>query len=146
MVRLATLLKKYRAGIEDLSPDGLNTEQQLMAIRGRALTMMGSLSRCWNESLRPLLAAEGVHFLDVADFTPAINEYLAQLLPHRHLPGPDAAGVRPRPSVPLHLEPEQEPRGGREARRADQVRARQGAGHAAALRAGAREHRAARAA
>ena len=77
MVRLATLLKKYRAGIEDLSPDGLNTEQQLMAIRGRALTMMGSLSRCWNESLRPLLAAEGVHFLDVADFTPAINEYLA---------------------------------------------------------------------
>src|ERR671913_1939674 len=30
MVRLATLLKKYRAGIEDLSPDGLNTEQQLM--------------------------------------------------------------------------------------------------------------------
>jgi polyphosphate kinase len=77
MVRLATLLKKYRAGIEDLSPDGLNTEQQLMAIRGRALTMMGSLSRCWNESLRPQLAAEGVHFLDVADFTPAINEYLA---------------------------------------------------------------------
>ena len=77
MVRLATLLKKYRAGIEDLSPDGLNTEQQLMAIRGRALTMMGSLSRCWNESLRPLLAAEGVHFLDVADFTPAINDYLA---------------------------------------------------------------------
>ena len=77
MVRLATLLKKYRAGIEDLSPDGLNTEQQLMAIRGRALTMMGSLSRCWNESLRPQLAAEGVHFLDVADFTPAINEYLS---------------------------------------------------------------------
>ncbi len=77
MVRLATLLKKYRAGIEDVSPDGLNTEQQLIAIRGRALTMMGSLSRCWNEALRPLLAAEGVHFLDVADFTPAINEYLA---------------------------------------------------------------------
>ena len=32
MVRLATLLKKYRAGIEDLSPDGLNTEQQLSLI------------------------------------------------------------------------------------------------------------------
>ena len=77
MVRLATLLKKYRAGIEDLSPDGLNTEQQLLAIRGRALTMMGSLSKCWTEVLRPLLAAEGVHFLDVADYTPAISEYLA---------------------------------------------------------------------
>ena len=33
MVRVATLLKKYRAGIEDLSPDGQNTEQQLAAIR-----------------------------------------------------------------------------------------------------------------
>ena len=41
MVRVATLLKKYRAGIEDLSPDGLNTEQQLMAIRGRALDHAG---------------------------------------------------------------------------------------------------------
>jgi polyphosphate kinase len=76
MVRLATLLKKYRAGIEDLSPDGLNTEQQLLAIRGRALTMMSTLSKCWTEVLRPLLAAEGVHFLDVAEYTPAISEYL----------------------------------------------------------------------
>ena len=33
MVRVATLLKKFRAGIDDVSPDGLNTEQQLATIR-----------------------------------------------------------------------------------------------------------------
>jgi polyphosphate kinase len=78
MVRLATLLKKYRAGIEALSPDGLTTEQQLGAIRGRALTMMRALTACWNEQLRPLLAAEGIHFLDPRDYTAAIGDYLAR--------------------------------------------------------------------
>ena len=78
MVRLATLLKKYRAGIEDLSPDGLNTEQQLVAIRRRAQAMMRDVSRCWCDSLRPLLSAEGIHFLEVAEFTPAITEHLAK--------------------------------------------------------------------
>ncbi len=77
MIRVATLLKKYRAGIEDMSPDGLNTEQQLSAIRQRAQTQMRELSRCWSKSLRPLLEAEGIHFLDMADYTPRIAEYLA---------------------------------------------------------------------
>jgi polyphosphate kinase len=78
MVRLATLLKKYRAGIEDLSPDGLNTEQQLVAIRRRAHAMMREVSRCWTDSLRPLLGAEGIYFLEVAEYTPAITEHLAR--------------------------------------------------------------------
>jgi polyphosphate kinase len=78
MVRVATLLKKYRAGIEDLSPDGLNTEQQLTVIRERARVMARDISRCWTESLRPLLAAEGIHFLDPTDYTPQITEHLAR--------------------------------------------------------------------
>ena len=59
MVRVATLLKKYRAGIEDVSPDGLNTEQQLAATRARSSEMMGALQRCWREQLRPALAERG---------------------------------------------------------------------------------------
>jgi polyphosphate kinase len=78
MVRLATLLKKYRAGIEDLSPDGLNTEQQLAVIRRRAYAMMRENSRCWSESLRPLLEGEGIHFLEVADYTPGVTDFLAR--------------------------------------------------------------------
>jgi polyphosphate kinase len=78
MVRVATILKKLRAGIEDVSIDGLNTEQQLGAIRARALAQLEAQTRCWTHDLRPLLGAEGIHFLDPADYTPAIDAHLAQ--------------------------------------------------------------------
>jgi polyphosphate kinase len=63
MVRVATILKKYRADIDDMSIDGLNTEQELVAIRQRALDQMDMQSTCWSNSLRPLLASEGIHFI-----------------------------------------------------------------------------------
>jgi polyphosphate kinase len=78
MVRVATLLKKFRAGLEDVSPDGLNTEQQLDAIRTRAHAMFEAMAVCWSGELRPLLAAEGIHFLDAGDYTDAIRKYLAR--------------------------------------------------------------------
>jgi polyphosphate kinase len=78
MVRVATILKKFRAGIEEVSIDGLTTDQELATIRGRALAQMDEQTACWRESLRPLLAAEGIHFLEPADYTPAIDTWLAQ--------------------------------------------------------------------
>ena len=36
--------------------------------------MLTSSRACWSESLRPLLAAEGIHFLEPADYTPAIDD------------------------------------------------------------------------
>lgn len=78
MVRVATILKKFRAGIEDVSIDGLNTEQELDAIRRRALTQMAEQTSCWTTALRPLLAAEGIHFLEPRDYTTAIDAWLTQ--------------------------------------------------------------------
>src|SRR5688572_11280874 len=78
MVRVATILKKFRAGIEDVSIDGQTTEQQLATIRSRALAMIDDQTAIWSRSLRPLLAAEAVHFLEPADYTPAIDTWLAQ--------------------------------------------------------------------
>ena len=80
MVRVATLLKKFRAGIDDVSPDGLHTEQQLVAIRQRASQMLDDMATCWQELLRPLLESEGIRFLEPSDYTPEIRAYLAQLL------------------------------------------------------------------
>ena len=57
MVRVATILKKFRADIDDVSIDGLNTEDELAVIRQRALAQMHLQSACWSTSLRPLLAA-----------------------------------------------------------------------------------------
>src|ERR671913_1299540 len=78
MVRVATILKKFRAGIEDVSIDGQTTEQQLATIRSRAMAMIDDQTACWSQSLRPLLAAEGIHFLEPSDYTPAIDTWLAQ--------------------------------------------------------------------
>jgi polyphosphate kinase len=77
MVRVATLLKKYRAGIEDVSPDGTNTEEQLAAIRDRALEMLSAFTTCWTSELRPRLATEGIHFVEPGQYTPELREYLA---------------------------------------------------------------------
>jgi len=78
MVRVATILKKFRAGIDEVSIDGQTTDQQLATIRSRALAQIDDQTACWSQSLRPLLAAEGVHFLEPADYTPAIDTWLAQ--------------------------------------------------------------------
>src|SRR4029077_3676828 len=78
MVRVATILKKFRAGIEETSFDGLSTEDELGVIRSRALAQMDEQAACWSKALRPLLAADGICFLEPSDYTPAIDAWLAQ--------------------------------------------------------------------
>src|SRR5882762_3062849 len=63
MIRVATMLKKLREGIEDVAPDGYNTEQQLDAMRTRAKQQLEDQAECWSE-LRRLLVAEHIEFLD----------------------------------------------------------------------------------
>ena len=60
MVRVATLLRKQRAGLDDVSVDGLTVSQQLAAVRERAATMMRDQAACWDERLRPALAEHGM--------------------------------------------------------------------------------------
>ena len=77
MVRVATLLKKFRAGMDDVSPDGLHTEQQLVAIRQRSSQMLDDLATCWQELLRPQLDGENIRFLEPAEYTSEVRTYLA---------------------------------------------------------------------
>ena len=76
MIRVSTTQKKLREGIEDVAPDGYNTQQQLEAMRARALRMLQDEAACWNE-LRTLLEAEKIYFLESDQWTPGIREYLA---------------------------------------------------------------------
>ena len=76
MVRVATLLKKLRAGIEDTSIDGLSPDEELDVIRARAADQMAEQARCWQDELRPLLAAEGIHFLDPGGYTADVDAWL----------------------------------------------------------------------
>ena len=137
MIRVSTTQKKLREGIEDVAPDGYNTQQQLEAMRVRALRMLQDQAACWNE-LRTLLEGENIWFLEAGPVDPRGARVPRRAFLERDLPGADAAGVRPGPPVPAHFEPQQELRGGRPPRRPDEVRAREGAGRAPAVRGGAR--------
>src|SRR5688572_9098188 len=76
MIRVSTTLKKLREGIEDVAPDGYNTEQQLEAMRGRARRMLLDQAAVWDE-LRALLATDHVTFLEPTDWSPQVREYLS---------------------------------------------------------------------
>ena len=82
------------------------------------------------DELRPLLAEQHIHFsrqglhADRRSFSISIS--------HDGLPGADAARLRPRSSVPVYFEPRRIWRSGA-ASASHQIRAREGAAHAAAL-------------
>jgi polyphosphate kinase len=75
MIRVSTTLKKIREEIEDVAPDGYNTEQQLEAMRQRARQMLADQATVWND-LRQLLAAEKISFIEREDWTSEIREHL----------------------------------------------------------------------
>ncbi len=77
MVRVATLRKRQRAGLEQVSPDGLTVSEQLKAIRDRALRMMRDQAACWQDRLRPALGDAGVTFLEEDQYTDRIRRHLA---------------------------------------------------------------------
>ena len=76
MIRIATTVKKLRAGIGDLAPDGLSTEEELLVMRDGTRRMLDQVAECWQEQ-RALLEQEAIHFLEIAQWTPPIREYLA---------------------------------------------------------------------
>jgi polyphosphate kinase len=76
MIRVSTTLKKLQEGIEDVAPDGYNTEQQLDAMRLGAKRMLQSQAEVWTE-LRTLLAAERIALLEVDQWTQEIREHLS---------------------------------------------------------------------
>jgi polyphosphate kinase len=76
MVRMATLLKKQRAGVDDLSLGGLSVSQELGAVRKRAMTLMKDQAACWQDSLRPALDRQGVRFLEPDDYPDAARRHL----------------------------------------------------------------------
>ena len=75
MIRMSILLKNLRGGIEDVAPDGYNTQELIEAMRSRAMQMLRDLVACWDR-LRPLLGAERITLLDPDGWTPQVSEYL----------------------------------------------------------------------
>src|SRR5262245_28362862 len=77
MVRVATLLKKERTGVEEIALGGLTVSQQLAAIRKRAALQMADQAACWQDTLRPALARHGVRFVEPSEYDDTIRRALA---------------------------------------------------------------------
>jgi len=75
MIRISTTQKNLGEGIEDVAPDGLNTQQQLEAMRSRGVRMLQEIAACWDQ-LRPLLAAERIVLAEPDAWTGEIRDYL----------------------------------------------------------------------
>jgi polyphosphate kinase len=76
MVRMATLLKRRRAGLETRSDDGLTVTEQLTAVRSRVGEMLKQQASCWEERLRPELAEHGVRFFEPDEYLQKTRKYL----------------------------------------------------------------------
>jgi len=77
MIRLATILKKYRAGIEEMTADGMTTQQQIAALSLRTKKMFNEQRDCWVQVLQPLLEEQGIYFLETSQYTLKLLEYLS---------------------------------------------------------------------
>ena len=75
MIRVATTMRRFRAGVEDVAPDGYTTGQQLEAMRSCAHVMLDALASTW-KTLRERLEQEQIRLLDPQRWTPEIHEYL----------------------------------------------------------------------
>ena len=69
MVRIGGLIMQKRAGIVELSLDGLLPADQLALIRRDLVKLMRDANQLWNQELKPALAEAGIHVLDYDELT-----------------------------------------------------------------------------
>ena len=64
MIRLAGLKDQSLAHVTTLSPDGLTSEEQLVALRKELTPLLQETRQFWRNELMPALATEHIHILD----------------------------------------------------------------------------------
>jgi polyphosphate kinase len=85
-VRIAGLAQATAEGVEQAGPDGLSSLQQLQQSLAKARLFVTEQYRCWNEELRPALAAAGVHLGGTEEIWSKHGDELKQHLDERLLP------------------------------------------------------------
>src|SRR3954467_10223822 len=88
MVRVAGLREQtFGDGApQDYSPDGMRALQQLQKITKRTQELVAAQYRCWNESVRPALLAEGIRLLAPHELSPEQETAVDRFFRERALP------------------------------------------------------------
>lgn len=88
MVRVAGLREQTFGGIapQDVPADGLEPIAQLHEISQRTRQLVAEQSRCWNDSIRPQLEAEGIRLLKSEQLSSQQNKSLDKFFTQRVFP------------------------------------------------------------
>ncbi|WP_338038650.1 hypothetical protein [Neosynechococcus sphagnicola] len=76
MVRVSAIKEQIEAGVTQLTPDGLTPSEQLATIYQRLRPTVIKQHQHFEQELRPLLAAQGIHLLDYIDLSQEQRTYL----------------------------------------------------------------------
>jgi polyphosphate kinase len=76
MVRVATLQRQLRTGVDQVGPDGWTGKDLLRVVRESAIEMQNAQAACWADDVRPKLAEAGIRILEPAEYTDEIRAYL----------------------------------------------------------------------
>jgi len=71
MVRVAGLRRQVRAGVVQVSPDGMTPAEQLAVIGTRVNAQLAEVQTCLHQRLLPALAARRVRLVPMADLSPS---------------------------------------------------------------------------
>ena len=136
-VRVAGLKEQLAAGVRTTRPTGSTSASSSTRSASGSHELVARQAALFTEEIVPRARGSGRRIVDWDDARRRRPRVARRGVRRPHLPGAHAARRRPRPPVPVHLEPVAEPRGRRCAtpttRRAA-LRAREGAAAAAALR------------
>jgi polyphosphate kinase len=77
-VRVAALLQQIESGYTEPGPDGIPPAEVIQLIAADAHDLVTAQYRCWNERLRPALAAEGILIRSIGELDPEARAYIDQ--------------------------------------------------------------------
>jgi len=86
MVRVSSLMESLEEGTTQLSPDGLNTEEQLWEIQHRLRPMIDEQGRAIRDDILPALAAEGIVLASLGSLSIAERVELDQFFAEQVFP------------------------------------------------------------
>ncbi len=85
-IRVAGIIQQVDSGVTESSVDGLGPREQLRRIHSVVASLVDQQYRCWNESLVPALAAEGIVFKTAKEITSTELHWVRQYFTEQVFP------------------------------------------------------------
>ena len=77
-IRVGGLMQRIEDGQTDPGPDGRTPAQEAQLVAQHTHDFMRDQYRCWNHSLRPALAEEGIRVVGMKELTPEQRSFVAE--------------------------------------------------------------------